>query len=106
MARTDLFHAHIGGIDTLASALLVAASMVEDGSLERLRDGRYAAWTDELGSSILSGGASLGDLESRVTTGQIDPKPVSGRQELLENLVNRQIWAGTDGVRSEASTAR
>ena len=91
--RTDLFHGHIGGIDTLARALLVAAAMIEDGTLLRLRDERYAGWDGELGASILAGAVTLGDLESRVTAGQIDPKPVSGRQELLENLVNRQIWA-------------
>jgi xylose isomerase len=93
VARNDLFHAHIGGIDTLARALLVAAAMVEDGTLQRLRDERYAGWAGDLGKSILSGSASLEDLERRVAAGEIDPRPVSGRQELLENLVNRHIWA-------------
>jgi len=93
MARTDLFHAHIGGIDTLAQALLVAADMVELGTLKRLREERYAGWAGELGTAILSGGVSLEELERRLATGKIDPKPVSGGQELLENLVNQQIWA-------------
>src|SRR5207245_8778741 len=57
MARTDLFHGHIGGIDTLARALLVAADMVQAGTLERLREERYAGWTGPLGRSILSGEA-------------------------------------------------
>ena len=93
MARTDLFHGHIGGIDTLAQALLVAAAMVQRGTLDRLREERYAGWAGELGTSILSGGVSLEELERRVAAGEIDPRPVSGRQELLENLVNQQIWA-------------
>jgi xylose isomerase len=93
MDRTDLFHAHIGGMDTLAGALLVAAGMVERQTLEQHRQARYAGWTDDLGSSILSGDASLESLEGRVAAGDVDPHPVSGRQELLENLVNQQIWA-------------
>jgi xylose isomerase len=91
--RTDLFHGHIGGIDTLARALLAAAAMIERGAVERLREARYAGWAGDLGRSILSGEALLEMLAGRVATGEIDPKPVSGRQELFENLVNQQIWA-------------
>ncbi len=91
--RTDLFHGHIGGIDTVALSLLVAADMLERGTLEGPREARYAGWSGELGSGILQGGLSLADLEARVADGGIDPRPVSGRQELLENLVNQRIWA-------------
>jgi xylose isomerase len=93
LARDDLFHAHIGGIDTLARSLLVAAAMIEDGELERLREERYAGWTGELGELIHTGSGALEALAFRVTAGEIDPQPVSGRQELLENVVNRYIWA-------------
>jgi xylose isomerase len=93
LARTDLFHGHIGGIDTLARALLVAADMVQQGTLDRYRADRYQGWSGELGQSILSGGASLEELDRRVTEGGVDPQPVSGGQELLENLVNQRIWA-------------
>ena len=92
IARNDLFHAHIGGIDTLARALLVAAALVEEGTLRELRDERYAGWTGDLGQAILDGSLSLEDLEGRVAAGDIDPQPVSGRQELLENVVNRALW--------------
>jgi xylose isomerase len=104
LARTDLFHGHIGGIDTLAQALLVAAAMVENGTLERLREERYAGWAGKLGTSILSGGVSLEELERRVAAGEMDPKPVSGRQELLENVVNQQIWAAERRARTDHST--
>jgi xylose isomerase len=90
--RTDLFHAHIGGIDTLARALLAAAAMVEDGAIERLREQRYAGWAGDLGKSILTKDTLLELLAGRVAAGEIDPSPHSGRQELLENLVNRSIW--------------
>jgi xylose isomerase len=96
--RTDLFHAHIGGMDTLARALLVAAEMLEAGTLARMVEERYAGWSGELGTAILVGSLSLADLAARVEAGEIDPKPVSGQQELYENVVNRHTWA-TDGGR-------
>jgi xylose isomerase len=90
--RTDLFHAHIGGIDTLARALLVAADMVEAGTLASMKDARYAGWTGELGRSIMAGDVSLADLADRVREGEIDPAPASGQQELYENVVNHHLW--------------
>ena len=92
MARDDLFHGHIGGIDTLARSLLVAAKLIEDGTLDRARRERYAGWSGDLGSTIIDGSVSLADLEARVAAGEIDPSPTSGRQEALENLVNQAIW--------------
>jgi xylose isomerase len=106
MDRTDLFHAHIGGIDTLARSLLVAADMIEQQTLERLREERYAGWEDGLGASIRSGELSLEALEGRVAAGEIDPRPTSGRQELLENLVNQQIWAADRTVPIETGAGR
>jgi xylose isomerase len=91
--RTDLFHGHIGGIDTLARALLAGAEMVESGTLSGPLAERYSGWSADLGTSILDGSESLDTLESRVISGEIDPTPVSGRQELLENRVNRAIWS-------------
>ncbi|HVR80020.1 MAG TPA: xylose isomerase [Acidimicrobiia bacterium] len=93
MDRTDLFHGHIGGIDTLARALLAGAAMVESGTLSGPRAERYSGWSADLGSGILTGSESLETLEARVTSGEIDPTPVSGRQELLENRVNKTIWS-------------
>jgi xylose isomerase len=90
--RADLFHAHVGAMDTLAQSLLVATRLLEDGELERLRDARYAGWSEGLGAEILDGQHSLADLERRVAGGDLDPRPVSGGQERLENLVNRTLW--------------
>jgi len=94
IARDDLFHAHIGGMDTLARSLLVAHAMLDDGVLEGRRHDRYAGWETGLGHDILSGngaGASLSSLHHFVGDTELDPAPVSGRQEELENLVNRYI---------------
>ena len=93
MARGDLFHAHIGGMDTLARALLVAAEMLTAGDLQRLRDERYAGWSGPLGTAIMAGQRSLADLENEVVSGGLEPRPASGQQERLENLVNQRIWA-------------
>ncbi len=89
--RSDLFHAHVGGIDTLARSLLVAHSMLADGALESTREERYRGWGSDLGGDILSGGRTLDDLHALVAESELDPAPVSGRQEELENLVNRYI---------------
>jgi len=90
--RNDLFHAHIGGIDTLARALLVAADMTETGTLSSMVEARYAGWSGRLGQSILAGTVSLAELADRVGAGDIDPKPRSGQQELYENVVNGHHW--------------
>ncbi len=67
--------------------------MVEDGELAALRDARYAGWDGDLGRAILGGDARSGRSRGAVADGSIDPRPVSGGQERLENVVNRQIWA-------------
>ena len=90
--RTDLFHGHIGGIDTLARSLLVAASMLAEGTIEGFRDTRYAGWSGGRGQQILSGGISLADLADQSVAADLSPTPVSGRQEWLENVVNHAIW--------------
>jgi xylose isomerase len=91
--RADLFHGHVGGIDTLARALLVAAELIEQETIAAPLNRRYVGWEDGVGAGILSGSESLDSLEARVLAGEIDPNPVSGRQELLENRVNRVIWS-------------
>ena len=91
--RTDLFHAHVGGLDTLAQALLAAADLVERGDLAAGVEERYAGWGGDLGAAILGGGLSLADLEARVAAGEVDPAPRSGGQERLENVVNRSVWS-------------
>jgi xylose isomerase len=90
--RMDLFHAHIGGLDTLARALLVAADLIERGELADQLAARYAEWEGPLGSAILDGTETLESLEAKVASGAIEPRRVSGHQELLENLVNQSIW--------------
>jgi xylose isomerase len=87
----DIFHAHVGGIDTLARALLIAARMHEDGRLRSHVAERYAGWDGELGREVMGGAIDLAGLAAKALDGGLDPRPRSGRQEMLENLVNRYI---------------
>ena len=87
----DLFHAHIGGMDALARGLLGAERLLASGQLQHFVDERYAGWDKELGRQILSGERDLAQLASHIVSNGIDPKPRSGRQEMLENLVSRSI---------------
>jgi xylose isomerase len=90
--RSDLFHAHIGGIDTLAQALLVAQALIEDGTLDRFRNERYGGWDSDLGKAINDPGATLDGIADQAADQDLDPIPVSGRQERLEAEVNRVTW--------------
>ncbi|MFT7771595.1 xylose isomerase [Roseateles sp.] len=85
----DLFHGHIGGMDVCAQALLIAEQMIVDGRLKAAVDARYAGWDTAAGQDILKGRRSLGELADLVLANNTDVAPVSGRQEVLENLVNR-----------------
>jgi xylose isomerase len=87
----DLFHAHIGGMDVLARGLIIAEKMIKDGALQKKVEDRYAGWNTELGRSILSGKKTLADIADLALAQNLDPKHRSGRQEALENLVNRYI---------------
>lgn len=84
--RDDLFHGHIGGMDVMARSLLVAASMIDE--LDARRDARYAGWGQR--TDILEGNVTLQQLHDAQLTGT-EPTGVSGRQEALENLVQRHI---------------
>jgi len=87
----DLFHAHIGGMDVCARGLLIAEKMIEGNMLEQLREERYSGWNGDFGQAMINGELSMAEISSQVLDRQIDPEPSSGRQELLENVVNWYI---------------
>ena len=91
MHPSDLFHGHIGGADTMAKSLLVAAALIENGEIQALLDERYVAWSGERGQQIMNSEVGLADLHAQVLANNIDPEPVSGQQELTETIVNRTI---------------
>ena len=91
IAPDDLIAAHAGAMDLCARALLVAEKMIRGGELAAHVDARYARWDDAEGRAILKGKRSLADLARRVEKKGIEPQPVSGRQERLEELVNTYL---------------
>jgi len=86
----DLFHGHIGAMDVFARGLKNAAKMIEDKTLQNAVDQRYSGWNQELGSKIEGGKAGFEELEAYILDNG-EPKLQSGRQEMLENLLNDYI---------------
>lgn len=88
----DLFHAHIGGIDTFARALLVADRIIRDGALSKPLEARYAGYRGGTGKKILQGKTSLPELEAWAAK-EGEPERISGRQEYLENVLNDYLYS-------------
>jgi len=86
----DLFHAHIGGMDAFARGLKIANAIIEDGRLDEFVKARYSTYDSGLGAKIESGSISLEELEAHVLANG-EPEIGSGRQEMLENLVNEYV---------------
>jgi xylose isomerase len=87
----DMFYGHIGGMDVTARALLIAEKMINDGRFEKARQDRYAGWNSSFGGDVMAGKLSLDAVAARVLQSNADTRPVSGRQENLENLLNSFI---------------
>jgi len=86
----DLFHAHIGGIDTFARALVVADNVLQKTDYKKIRKDRYASFDSGKGKEFEEGKLSLEDLRAyAIENGE--PAVVSGKQEYLENLINKYI---------------
>jgi len=85
----DLVAAHIGAMDVCARGLKSAMAMLEHGELEAAREARYAGWDTPQAKAILDGG--LDTCFENIMNNPTSPEPQSGRQERLENLVNRFI---------------
>ena len=87
----DIFHGHIGGMDVSARALLIAEKMITDGKFAQVTEDRYAGWKGSFGQDVLTGKLGLDAVAQRVLDQNVDVQPVSGRQERIENLLNRYI---------------
>ena len=87
----DLFYAHVGGMDAFARGLKIAAAIRADGELQSFVDDRYSSWDSGIGKEIESGKQNFTSLEQyMLEKGEITPN-TSGRQEMLEHLVNRYL---------------
>jgi xylose isomerase len=87
----DLLIAHIGGMDCCARGLKAAARMIEDKALSGPLEERYAGWNGAEAKAMLSGERTLDAIADRALAENLDPQPRSGRQEFLENVVNRYV---------------
>src|SRR6187431_378426 len=86
----DLFHAHIGGMDTFARALIIADNVLNNSDYKKVRKNRYASFDKAQGKEFEEGKLSLEDLRTyAIANGE--PLTKSGKQEYMENIINRYI---------------
>jgi xylose isomerase len=86
----DLFYAHIGGMDAFARGLKIAHAVIADGRLDAFKKERYSSFDSGIGAKIEKGEVGFEELEA-YTFSNGDPVTKSGRQEMLENLINEFI---------------
>jgi xylose isomerase len=87
---TDLFHAHIGGMDAFARGLLIAQRIIDDKVFSKFVQERYSSYGSGIGAAMMSGTTDFEGVEQWILS---NDKPVlqSGRQEMLENILNSYI---------------
>ena len=88
----DLFYAHVGGMDTFAKGLKVAAAIRADGELTKMVADRYRSWDSGVGAEIEAGKHDFESLEKYMLRRREAAPNKSGRQELFENVVNRYVF--------------
>ena len=86
----DLFHAHIGGMDAFARGLKLAQKIIDDGALDAFVKDRYASYRRGIGKRIMNGQTTFAELERYVHKNG-EPEIRSGREEMLENIINSYI---------------
>jgi xylose isomerase len=86
----DIFHAHIGGMDTFAHALLTAQAILDHGEFNQLRKTRYASFDAGKGKQFEQGKLTLEDLQLLAHKNG-EPEMISGKQEYYENLLSRFV---------------
>jgi xylose isomerase len=86
----DVFHAHIGGMDAFARSLLIAQAIIEDGEYAQIRKDRYSSFDSGKGKAFEQGKLTIEDL-AKLATKNGEPAQISGRQEYVENLINKFI---------------
>ena len=89
----DLFLAHIGGMDSFARGLIIADRILRDPRIDQLRFGRYTSFDSGDGKRFEDGEVSLEELRDIAASNQ-EPQQISGKQELVENIINDYIVRG------------
>ncbi|MCL2055422.1 MAG: xylose isomerase [Oscillospiraceae bacterium] len=89
----DIFHSYIAGMDTFALGLRIAAQLIADGRIDKFIEERYSSWSTGIGADIVSGKASMAELEKyALEKGEVLCSLESGRQEKLEAIVNNIMF--------------
>jgi xylose isomerase len=88
----DLIEAHIGAVDLCARAFILAAKLIDDGEYDKTLTDRYAGWQTPEAQKMLSGSLTLEEIAAFAEEKNVNPKPQSGRQERLENLLARKLF--------------
>ena len=86
----DLFYAHVGGMDIFARALIIADEILQKSDYKKIRTNRYASFDGGEGQLFEQGKLSLEDLRAYAIA-KGEPATISGKQEYLENIINRFI---------------
>lgn len=87
----DMFVAHVGGMDCIARGLRGAVKLIEEGLVSKILDVRYASWAENpLAKKVASGQATLVEVDEYAKKAK-EPTLKSGKQEYLEQLLNRYI---------------
>jgi len=86
----DIFHAHIGGMDTFARSLIIADNILQKSPYKKIRQERYASFDSGKGKEFEDGKLKLEDLRDFALSNG-EPKQLSGKQEWLENIINQYI---------------
>ncbi len=90
----DIFHSYISGMDTFALGLRIAHKLIEDGRIDSFTEQRYSSWKDGIGADIISGNATIADLEKyALEKGEVFNSLTSGHQEMLEAILNNVMFS-------------
>ena len=89
----DIFYSYIAGMDAFALGFLAARKLIEDGRIDKFIEDRYASWKTGIGADIIAGKADMRSLEKyALEKGEVVDSLSSGRQEMLESIVNNVLF--------------
>ena len=89
----DIFHSYIAGMDAFALGLRIADKMIQDGRIDKFVEDRYASWNTGIGKDIIEGKVTMEDLEKyALEKGEVTDSLTSGRQEMLESIMNNIMF--------------
>lgn len=90
----DTFYSYIAGMDSFALGLRLADKLITDGRIDSFVDDRYSSYNSGIGADIISGKVTMVELEKyALEKGEVISSVKSGRQELLENIMNEVMFS-------------